>query len=305
MPGPVARLLPDGKRLHLQHGPIDLILGAEPLAAESLVAESLVVGGPRGPEGAFRAAHARFQTVLQELVDELPLLRREVGEMPQGAVAQRMVRACLPHAPVFVTPMAAVAGAVAEEVLAAMVASGDLARAYVNNGGDIAFHLAPGARFRMAIASLTGARLGEIDVAAEAPSRGVATSGRGGRSLSMGIAEAVTVLARTAAMADVAATLIGNAVDLPGHPAVRRVPAESLQPDSDLGARPVVAGVGELSAQDSARALERGLAAARDMQARGLIEAAALFLNGQTAMTGAALQGGPLTLNHERTPAHA
>ena len=75
-------------------------------------------------------------------------------------------------------------------------------------------------------------------------SAGVATSGRHGRSFSLGIADAVTVLARTASQADAAATIIANAVDLPGHPAVRRMPANELQPDSDLGARPVTRDVG-------------------------------------------------------------
>ena len=48
--------------------------------------------------------------------------------------------------------------------------------------------------------------------------RGIATSGWRGRSFSLGIADAVTVLAATAAEADAAATMIANAVDLPGHP---------------------------------------------------------------------------------------
>ena len=42
----------------------------------------------------------------------------------------------------FITPMAAVAGAVADEILQAMRRAAPLARAYVNNGGDIALHLA-------------------------------------------------------------------------------------------------------------------------------------------------------------------
>ena len=232
MTGPAARLLM-GNRLHLQHGPIDLIIGAE---------------GQR--DRAFAAATQRFQTILTELVAELPLLRRPVGEAAQGAVARRMVAACAPHgARVFVTPMAAVAGSVADEVLAAMTAAAELTRAYVNNGGDIALHLAPRpdlpgghrpARWR-------GARHGR---ASPPPIRsgGIATSGQGGRSFSFGIADAVTVLAATAAEADVAATLIANAVDLPGHPAIRRQPAQDLQPDSDLGPRLVTTHVGPLSA---------------------------------------------------------
>lgn len=273
MAGAVARMLADGERLYLQHGPIDLVIGAEPVSAR---------------ERAFQAAWDRFQTILDELVAELPLLRRAVGAMPVGAVARRMTTAALPHAPVFVTPMAAVAGAVAEEVLAAMLAATPLTRAYVNNGGDIAFHLGEGARFRMAIAGLNGADLGRVDVGHPDPARGLATSGQGGRSLSLGIAQAVTVLARTAAQADVAATLIANAVDLPGHPVITRAPANSLQPDSDLGTRLVVTDVGWLTGADTSTALDHGLLAAQAMTEQGLIVSAALFLNGQSRTTGPA-----------------
>lgn len=286
MQGPDARMLPDGVRLHLQHGPIDLVIGAEPASAR---------------EVAFKAAWARFQTVLEELVAELPLLRREVGEMPFGEIARRMTAAALPHAPVFVTPMAAVAGSVAEEVLSEMVAAAPLTRAYVNNGGDIAFHLGEGERFRMAIAGLDGSDLGEVDVGFSDAARGLATSGQGGRSLSLGIADAVTVLARSAAQADVAATLIANAVDLTGHSAISRVPANRLQPDSDLGSRLVVSKVGALTDAETTLALDRGLLAARSMRDRGLILAAALFLNGQSRTVGPT----ETLFSATRTPAHA
>ncbi len=275
MSGAVAAILADGRRLHLQHGPIDLIVD---------------VDGDR--DIAYRAARDRFDTVLAELVTELPALRSAcppAGRGFDGAIARRMEAAVRPHAAagLFVTPMAAVAGAVAEEVLAAMLAAlaaadRPPARAYVNNGGDIALHLAPGQRFDLAVARLQGGGgHGRLRLAAEDPVRGVATSGRGGRSHSLGIAEAVTVLAGHAATADAAATLIGNAVDLPGHPAIRRVAARDLDPDSDLGDRPVVTECGALTAAEADAALARGLAAATAMQAAGLLHSAALFLQGE------------------------
>jgi ApbE superfamily uncharacterized protein (UPF0280 family) len=199
-----------------------------------------------------------------------------------------MEAACRPHGAVFVTPMAAVAGAVADHVLAAMTDAASLARAYVNDGGDIALHLAPGERLACGlVAEVADPRLnGRAVIAAETPIRGIATSGRatlgqGGRSFSLGIADAVTVFAGSAAAADVAATLIANAVDLPGHPAVRRRPAAEIDPESDLGDRAVTLAVGALSDEEIAAALERGLAAAGALRAAGLIEAAALFLRGQ------------------------
>ncbi|WP_341235785.1 UPF0280 family protein [uncultured Sulfitobacter sp.] len=258
-----AALLP-GDRLHLSHGPIDLIIGCD---------------GAR--DVAYRAAYARFETVLAELMAELPLLRQPVSTKPTGKIARRMYRAALPHADGLTTPMICVAGAVAEEVLAAMVDATDLTRAYVNNGGDIALHLTEGACFKIAVASPDGQNLGTIAITSTDPIRGIATSGQRGRSLSLGIADAVTVLARSASMADAAATRLGNAVDLPDHPAIKRAPANSLRDDTDLGVAPVVTHVGMLSQTDVARALERGETAANGMRAAHLIHGAALFLQGQ------------------------
>lgn len=258
-----ATLLPDG-RLHLHHGPIDLICRAWGLEVRD----------------AYRRATLRFDGLLEELVAELPALRCENAAL-RGPIARRMAAAVAPYRPAFVTPMAAVAGAVAEAVLAVMVAPG-IARAYVNNGGDIALHLAPGESLTCAI----GLGPERIAIRAEDPVRGIATSGWRGRSFSLGIADAVTVLARTAGMADAAATMIANRVDLPGHPAIARVPACERQADSDLGDIPVTVAVGPLSEAETARALSRGCAAAEAFRTRGLVEAAALFLNRQSRILG-------------------
>ena len=258
-----------GDRLHLSHGPIDLIIGAN---------------GAR--DAAFRAAYHRFETVLTELMAELPLLRQPVGTKPQGKIARRMYRAALPHADGLTTPMICVAGAVAEEVLAAMVDATDLTRAYVNNGGDIALHLTNEAAFKIAVAGPDGHSLGTVEITSADPIRGIATSGQRGRSQSLGIADAVTVLARTASMADAAATKLGNAVNLSDHPAIKRAPANSLRDDSDLGTAPVVIHVGTLSQTDVAQALQHGETAANALRDAALIDGAALFLQGQSRSLG-------------------
>lgn len=287
--GPVAALLADG-RLHLQHGPIDLVIGVE--AQDDARSK------------AYRAARDRFATVLDELVPELPVLRAPLGGVPQGLIARRMHRACMGVAQGdFITPMAAVAGSVADEVLAAMLAAVPLARAHVNNGGDIALHLAPGADYRAAIAGLDGQLAGRITLHAGQGIGGIATSGQGGRSLSLGIASSVTVLARDAATADAAATLIANAVDLPGHPAITRRPARDIFPDSDLGARMVVTDVAPLPPADIARALSQGVTRAQAMIATGAIAAATLVLQGQGVTVGEFADGA--TALKERSLQHA
>jgi ApbE superfamily uncharacterized protein (UPF0280 family) len=186
--------------------------------------------------------------------------------------------------------MAAVAGAVADEILACMAGEAPLRRAYVNNGGDIALHLAPGESFSVGLIDRPDrpSLFGRTRIRAEDGVRGIATSGWRGRSFSLGIADAVTILARTAADADAAATAVANAVDLPGHPGIVREPACDLQPDSDLGARPVTRAVGRLSAIEIDEALERGAAAAERLAAAGLIGAAALHLQGVTRTAGLA-----------------
>jgi ApbE superfamily uncharacterized protein (UPF0280 family) len=272
------RMLPDGRRLHLNDGPIDLIIEA--------------FGALREVEAAYRAASARFVTVLDELCSELSYLRRACSAeaaWPQGAVARRMTAAAMPYAAeYFITPMAAVAGAVAEEILAAMVAAAELSSAYVNDGGDIALHLATEEKFVVGMVERPDrpSLLGTTTVHAADPVRGIATSGWRGRSYSLGIADAVTVLADRAAAADAAATIIANAVDLRGHPAIVRVPARELAPDTDLGDRPVTQAVGELTVQDVNQALEAGARTAELLLRMGLIRSAALSLQGETRVVG-------------------
>jgi ApbE superfamily uncharacterized protein (UPF0280 family) len=189
----------------------------------------------------------------------------------------------------FITPMAAVAGSVAEEILDAMLAASRLDRAYVNNGGDIALHLAGREQFTVGLMDRPDHHgvMQTINIDAADPARGIATSGRHGRSFSLGIADAVTVLAKTASQADAAATVIANAVDLSDHPAVVRCPANELRPDSDLGARLVTRDVGALREDEIDEALSAGVSRAQQLLAAGLMEGAALRLLGETALVGA------------------
>jgi ApbE superfamily uncharacterized protein (UPF0280 family) len=271
---PVIRMLPDGRRLHLHDGPIDLIVEA--------------FGQPNEVRSSYTAAERRFITVLDELCAELSLLRNVAGRdrtTLQGIIARRMANAVAPFTTrCFITPMAAVAGAVAEEILNALTTSANLNRAYVNNGGDIAVHLARGEHFTIGMVESPdhASLFGSVKLDSSQPSRGIATSGWRGRSFSLGIADAVTILAKTAAMADAAATIVANAVDLPGHPGILRTPAREIAPDSDLGDLLVTRAVSNLPTHEIDAALQNGLRTANDLRSCGLIEAAALCLQGHT-----------------------
>ncbi len=267
--GPSASILKNG-RLHLHHGPIDLIVAAE----------------GHGRDVALAAAQARFCSILEGLVVELAQHCRQlvdVNFIPSDPTAQRMYDAARPFAAEhWLTPMIAVAGSVADEVLGAMRgATSQCERIYVNNGGDIAIDLAVGQKFSIAIVSPTGRDLGRVNIDYDGGVGGIATSGTAGRSFSLGIADSVTVMAQSAAHADVAATLIANSIDLPENTGIERIPANQVTPDSDLGEQLIVINVPKLSAVDVAAALKCGSKLAKRFVAQQRIVAAALFLQEQ------------------------
>ena len=276
MDGPQTTLLPDGRRLHLQHGPIDLVIEA--------------FGGQEEVGAAYGQAADRFGSVLEELAGELGDLRLPVAEsrwQPDGPIACRMMEAVWPHRKTFVTPMAAVAGAVADETMSALTDGREIAKAYINNSGDIAIHLTGGESLSLGIVNELDrpAIDGKAEFKFDQPVRGVATSGWRGRSWSFGIADAVTVLAPTAAAADVAATLIANAVDAE-HPAVDRAPASEVDDNTDLGDRLVTVGVGDIDSEAIEEALNNGQVAASEMRASGLIHSAFMALRGDVRVVG-------------------
>jgi ApbE superfamily uncharacterized protein (UPF0280 family) len=274
--------LPDG-RWHFQHGPIDLIIGAD--------------GEGDALSQTLECAWARFQGVLTELAGELAALRRSVEQADslRGPIARRMFAACWPHRMRFITPMAAVAGAVADEIINYFCVDERIQRAYVNNGGDIALHLSAGQLLRVGLFADLG-RIkrreplgldGDVAITADMPVRGVATSGWHGRSFSLGIADSVTVLARTAADADAAATMVANSVNA-DDPAILRQPACELKDDTDLGDRLVTVAVGALSPGKAEEALDRGQADAQALLDAGTIWGAVLSLQGHVRVVGPA-----------------
>ena len=276
---PQCASLPNG-RLHFSHGPIDLVIQAD------------------GPLEEINSAHEcawqRFETVLSELVSELPALQRPVDNACplNGVVAQRMWRACFPFRAGYITPMAAVAGAVAEEIIACY-ARPRIERAAVNNGGDIALYLSADASYRVGVCTdidtatagaIRGELLvdGELLIDAHSGVRGIATSGWRGRSFSLGLADSVTVLAATAAQADAAATVIANAVNVDDG-RIARSPACELKDNTDLGKLLVTVDVPPLESDLIDDALHAGLEQARHLQETGLIRDAVLVCQGRVA----------------------
>jgi len=266
--------LPDGKRLAMRHGPIDLIVQAE--------------GEQDQIERAYQQAAQEFKSILSNLVVELDLLRKPVGPrapLVKGDIARKMQsRVGRVAGDLFATPMIAVAGAVADHVLTAMCTDRKLDRAYVNNGGDIALLLRQGATFDIGICPDidTGRLLSKAHIQADDQIGGIATSGWRGRSHSLGIADSVTVLAQDATSADAAATLIANAINLHNHCEISRLPAVQLAPDSDLGNQLVTTAVGTLTNDDVNLALSGGERLAKSMIQKGLVHSVYGNLRGQS-----------------------
>jgi ApbE superfamily uncharacterized protein (UPF0280 family) len=275
---PTMNKLP-GDRLHLHHGPIDIVLKCW--------------GTPENVRAATRAASRAFPRILPLLMEEVKELRKPISKKPKvkGSIASRMVAAAEPFSSVFVTPMAAVAGAVAEGLLEVMLKAAPLDKAYVNDGGDIAIHLTPGHSLNLGVAGdFTGGKVpqlnGSILLTSELGQYGIATSGAQGRSFSLGIVDSVTVVAKSASIADVAATLIGNAVNIDSKK-VQREKATELDPDSDLGDLLVTMDVAKLTPQERVAALDNGVKQAEVYLAQGLIAGAVMMLQSECRVVGA------------------
>jgi ApbE superfamily uncharacterized protein (UPF0280 family) len=222
-------------------------------------------------------------------MDLLKLPWKAEQSEPKGSIAQKMFGA-VSDSEVFVTPMAAVAGAVADEMLETLLFEAQnpdsclehISRMYVNNGGDISFWLNSGESFSLGVVDnpQIPALNTKVSLAYESPVRGVATSGWRGRSLSLGIADAVTVLAKSAASADVAATLIANQVNV-DFPGIEKRPASEVKDESDLGIIPVTVAVPKLPKDKISLALEQGAKTARKLIKTEKITAAYLSLQKQ------------------------
>jgi uncharacterized protein len=290
-------LLEGRQRWHFQHGPIDLIIGLE--------------GAVTVLDLCIELAWQRFREVLEELVSELVLLKTSVSISPDdcssgshtslnGRVAQRMFQSCAPYGRVdgvFVTPMAAVAGCVAQEILSYLQASG-IQKAWVNNGGDIAWYAPAQVQVAFSVGVPALPQVGTILLLPEDKCWGVATSGWRGRSQSLGIADSVTVIAQEAGQADVAATLIANEVSLKElateHCQVIQKPARQVKDQSDLGDRLVTVSVGPLSLAEIKVALDSGERYAQTLLSRDWIRGAVLCLKGQFRVCG--MQAGKRTM---------
>lgn len=218
---------------------------------------------------------SRFRSVASQPVSSLASAK----DVPR--VLRLMMEAVYQCEDSTLTPMAAVAGSMAQVALAAAVEAG-AGTVIVENGGDIAVAVGEGDMVRIGVAkSLADRHITHvIAVTAAAGIGGVCTSGMGGRSLTQGIAESATVAAETAGLADACATIVANAV-YAEDPAIERCRAAELDPDTDIPALFVTCHVGPLSDATLDGALIAGAMKVHNLLEKGAIKGAIIGVNGR------------------------
>lgn len=265
--------LPDG-RILAEYGPMRLLISAW-------------IGKVIQPETAAVAAQEAFG-YLERVAEWRALLSRPASGLPPrlaDPLADRMLQNVRTVGDRDLTPMAAVAGTLADAVADDLMARG-MTRVAVNNGGDVAVRLRRGESLRVGIRSsverLDIARVVRLDD--RRAYWGIATSGLGGRSLTRGVASAATVISSSASLADAAATAVANATRI-RRPEVAQRPAEEVDPASDLAGIAVTTAVASLDPPAVQQALTLGMSRAESLIARGRILGALVVVQGRERMT--------------------
>lgn len=268
-----ARVLREGV-VFLEHGPVSMVLEA---GQGEQPATDLAMKGAEQVVVFFEQLATNLGAAKRQILFHEPLLD---GSHPMAL--QRMIASVRKLGEPEFTPMAAVAGTLADMAVEEMVEAGaDYALA--NNGGDIAFRL-PLSKRELNVGIISDLSIGQVThrltIGRDSGIRGLATSGFGGRSLTRGIASAVTVMARDASAADAAATSVANACDAE-DPQVFKCLAEELDYDTDIRGLSVTESIGPLEETTVRTALRRGSERASTLCESGMIEGAVLFVSGR------------------------
>jgi ApbE superfamily uncharacterized protein (UPF0280 family) len=227
--------------------------------------------------------------VLEDLAVFLPVIKKKAQDLEVEKklpdVVQRMIEATQRMEEPDLTPLAAVAGAASDVVADFIFAQGGT-KVIVDNGGDIAIRLREGEMAKVGVKTDIHASRPSYMIAIDSTMGmgGVATSGLGGRSFTKGIASAATVLSKTAALADAAATVIGNFTNV-DDPKITRTLAERIYPDTDISGAWVTTEVRGLSPKKIEEALKHGLSKAYPIYKKNLMRGALIAVKGRVVWT--------------------
>lgn len=266
-------VLPGGSVL-AESGPMRLVISAG-------------IGKVLQTKMALRAADESFG-FLERVAHHRKFLGRhflECREEIKDPLVLKMINSVMMVGDEDLTPMAAVAGTIADEVADFLFEHG-MTKVVVDNGGDVAVRAHGEDPITVGIRPDVNDRAVShvIGLDPHLRSHGVATSGLGGRSLTRGIASAATVVARTASLADAAATAVANASFLEDEQIWRR-PAEELDPYTDIPGLDITVKVGPLSEEKKSMAVSMALRRAEDLVRREVILGACVAVQGKFEMT--------------------
>jgi len=263
----------DGGQILAECGPMRLVIAAW-------------LGGIPQRELCIRAAEEAF-LLLERIARQRRLLSRLYRAVPgdlEDFLAMKMIRSVL-AVDEALTPMAAVAGTIADGV-AAFLSRRGMTKVIVNNGGDVAIGTGPGVSVNVGIRpDLAQSGIEDIlTLGDERPSWGVATSGLEGRSLTQGVASAATIIAGSASLADAAATCVANASYVEDETVIRR-PAEELDEQTDIPGIAVTIQAGPFTEEKKDLALSGAMNKAEEFINKGLIFGAYIVVDGKVMMT--------------------
>jgi hypothetical protein len=230
--------------------------------------------------------------ILEQLAPFIPVVKRKSRTLhtetsyPQ-AVNDMILATQAVDDPDF-TPLAAVAGAIADLVADYIAATTDATKIMIDNGGDISIRLRGDDQVRVGLRLDVASKRIDYVLSVERDC-GICTSGFGGRSFTLGVANAVTVLAERAALADAVATYLGNKTTV-DSPNVEREWAENIDPETDIPGKKVTKYVGVISEAEIQQALQNGWEEALRLINRGTICGAVIAVKGNTVTAGMPLQ---------------
>ncbi|EHI97716.1 ApbE family lipoprotein [Clostridium sp. DL-VIII] len=239
------QILSDGK-VFFDYGPVSMVISAfdhkKPLTDLCVSAFEVI------------------EITLKELSISLDILKQKpslINPHCLEGLSRKMYDAVIITKNPDLTPMATIAGIMSDKVADWIYERGGK-KVIVNNGGDIALRLSDGESVTVGV--LSDLNTNNIDatltISSEDTIGGIATSGLGGRSFTQGIANAVTILAKTCTQADALATHIANKSYVSSKNVVT-VKAGNIDPDSDIKDLEVVVSVSQLSHKEISMALEQ------------------------------------------------
>ena len=222
---------------------------------------------------------------LKDLSLEIEKLKKPTSQKNKfvSDIANTMFEATKLFLPNFVTPMASVAGSISELLLLKVLEKFKVNKIYINNGGDISLYISKNEKFNFSISGKTVCVIEYSDIAGFG---GIATSGWKGRSFSMGIADSVTVIAEKASVADAAATIIGNYIDLKNSNKVKKTAANNLYEETDLNDKLITVSVENLTENEIRQAMSKGRNISEHYISKNLIKSVIINLQDNILILG-------------------